>query len=140
VYFVTLKVDPQINVIAMRNLSALGNNGLLLLLACILCVFSVSGCGSGDTPRLPEETFEQIYGDILFLGELHREDTLAMRKAVDSLLEAHNTDSTTLLATARELADDSGALNEIYRNLILRFESLTVPDSGKEVPEWDRPN
>lgn len=98
------------------------------------------GCGGGETPRLPEEKFEQIYGDILFLGELHREDTLAMRKAVDSLLKAHNTDSTALLATARELADDSGALNSIYRNLILRFETLSMPDSSKDVPEWDRPN
>lgn len=125
-----LNVEPQISVIAMRYLSAFGKSTFIpLLLSCMFAAVSVWGCGSGGERSLPEEEFEQIYGDILYLGELHRDDTLALRGAVDSLLRAHGTDSTTLLATARSFADEPGRLNEVYRNIILRFEAIAAPDT-----------
>jgi hypothetical protein len=136
---VTLNVEPHINVIAMRYLSALGKSVLPLLLPCMLAVSSFLGCGNSGERTLPEKEFEQIYGDIIFLGELHRDDTLALRAAVDSMLYAHGTDSTALLATARSLADDPQSLNDIYRNIILRFEAIAAADSSvKETPVWEQ--
>ncbi len=89
---------------------------------------------------MPEEEFEQIYGDIVYLGELHRDDTLALRAAYDSLLKAHHTDTTVLYATARELTRDPETLNEIYRNIVLRLERIAAKDTTKsEVPEWREP-
>jgi hypothetical protein len=91
---------------------------LLMILA-----VSVIGCDEQRARTLSDEEFEQIYGDILYLGELHRGDTLTMRRGIDSVLRAHDTDSSALLATARELCTRPEDLHAVYRNVLLRFDT-----------------
>ena len=74
---------------------------------------------------MPDEQFRQIYGDILLLGELHRSDTAALRLSLDSLLDAHGTDTTSLFAKARDIALDQERSAELYRVVTERFETAT---------------
>lgn len=83
----------------------------------------LAGCGGRSDASLPDEKFHQIYGDILLLGELHRDDTTALRLSLDSLLAAHATDTAALFAKAREIALDQQASAELYRVVIERFET-----------------
>ncbi|MFZ1731925.1 MAG: hypothetical protein WBQ23_11260 [Bacteroidota bacterium] len=87
------------------------------------------GCGQNQSPTLPDEKFQKIYGDILFLGELHRSDSTALHHALDSLLKANEIDTTILFASARELAIDQERSAELYRVVIERFEKQSTPDS-----------
>ena len=87
-------------------------------------------CGSEGPETLPRETFQQIYGEILYKAELYRDDSLRLRREFDSLLLAYDTDTTVLFATAREIAQDRESVEELYRITIERFERVTRgPDS-----------
>ncbi|MBR9974000.1 MAG: hypothetical protein KFF77_00320 [Bacteroidetes bacterium] len=64
------------------------------------------------------------------LGELHRSDTAALRLSLDSLLEAHGTDTTALFAKARNVSLDAERSAELYRVVIERFERTSgMPDT-----------
>jgi|GEM_PF-3187307 len=128
--FVTLNVEPQIKVIAMRYRSALGNTLRLPLWVLICLILFVCSCDKKHGELLPDDDFERIYGEILFLGELHRGDTLQLREAIDSLLHAHDTDTTQMIATARELTKDPKRLTDIYRNIVSRLEQRQWLDSN----------
>ncbi|MFA6233587.1 MAG: hypothetical protein WC824_05275 [Bacteroidota bacterium] len=95
---------------------------MLYSLLVIALLSALTGCGQKKARTLPEEAFQQIYGDILFLGELHRNDTTALRHALDSLLDVNNIDTTVLFATAREFATDAERSAELYRVVTERFE------------------
>ncbi|MBE0645222.1 MAG: hypothetical protein IH600_14155 [Bacteroidetes bacterium] len=116
------------SVIANRYLSALGKS--LCSLCVIVLLSTVAGCGEKQSPTLPEEKFQQIYGDILFLGELYRSDSTALRLALDSMLTANNIDTTILFASAREIVVDKQKSAELYRIVIERFEKQSArPDT-----------
>jgi hypothetical protein len=116
------------SVIASKYRSALGKSLYSLLVIALLLV--LIGCGQRQSPTLPDERFQKIYGDILFLGELHRNDSTALRLALDSLLEINEIDTTILFASARELAIDPERSAELYRVVIERFEKQVAgPDS-----------
>ncbi|MBR9978833.1 MAG: hypothetical protein KFH87_12175 [Bacteroidetes bacterium] len=115
--------------IANRYLSALGNN-VPSLVVIILLVFNTA-CGREDTRTLDDGEFQQIYGDILFLGELYRQDSTALHAALDSLLDAHTIDTTVLFETAREIIVDKQRSDELYRGVIERYEArIAPPDTG----------
>jgi hypothetical protein len=96
----------------------------------------VSGCDRGEQRRtMPDEKFHQIYGDILFLGELHRGDSTGMRLALDSLLTANDIDTAILFASAREIALDKERSEELHRIVIERFEKIAAPaDTAAAAP------
>jgi hypothetical protein len=96
----------------------------------MLCVVVFPACGDEGPETLPRETFQQIYGEILYKAELYRDDTLRLRREFDSLLLAYDTDTTALFATAREITRDRESVEELYRVTIERFERVTRgPDS-----------
>lgn len=117
------------SVIANRYLSALGNI-VPSLVVIILLVFNAA-CGREEARTLDDGEFQQIYGDILLLGELHRQDSTALHNALDSLLDAHAIDTTLLFETAREIIVDKQRSDELYRGVIERYEArIAPPDTG----------
>lgn len=116
------------SVMDSRYLSALGN--ILCSLCVIILLSAAAGCDKKQTPSIPEERFQQIYGDILFLGELYRNDSTALRTALDSLLEANDIDTSILFATARQTAVDREQSAELYRVVIERFEKRSQPQDS----------
>ncbi len=92
-----------------------------------MLLFAFAGCGEKQPETLPEEQFQQIYGDILFLGELYRSDSTALRTALDSLLVANGIDTTILFETARATAIDKERSAELYRVVVERFEARSAP-------------
>jgi hypothetical protein len=96
----------------------------------MLLLVALSGCDGEKPSTLPDEEFQQIYGEIILLGELHRSDTARLRLALDSLLEDRGVDTTVLFTTAREIALDAGRSAELYRIVIERFEQqIGRPDT-----------
>jgi hypothetical protein len=85
-------------------------------------LIALAGCDDERARTLPDREFQQIYGDILFLGELYREDSTALAQALDSLLTANAMDTTVLFAAARETARDPQRGTELYRIVVERFE------------------
>ncbi len=98
-------------------------------------------CGEEAAETLPDETFQRIYGEILYKAELYRSDTLRMQREFDSLLTAYGTDTTQLFATARAISTDRDRVDELYRVTIERFERMargpdsTAADSSSAAPE-----
>ncbi len=84
-----------------------------------------SACSDDNDDLLPDETFEILYGDVLFLGELYRGDSTLIRRSIDSLLQAHGTDTTTFFATAETYAQDREKMQRLYSKTIERFEKLS---------------
>ena len=119
------------SVIESKYLSALGKR--LCSLCLIFLLVSVVGCGGEKAPSLPDEKFQQIYGDILLLGELHRSDSTALRHSLDSLLDAHGIDTTILFASARETALDPARSEALYRVVVERFEKKIGRSDSTEV-------
>jgi len=102
-------------------------------LCVIVLLIAWTGCDGDRARTLPDGEFQQIYGDILFLGELYREDSTALAHALDSLLAARGIDTTVLFATARETALDPQRGTELYRIVVERFErQVGRPDSTTE--------
>ena len=127
---VTENVDPQMRVMARRYLSARGKGARFLLLSVVVFIVALSSCGDRKPERLPDEAFREIYGELLYRAELYRGDTLRLRHEFDSLLAAYDTDSSTLYATAEDIATDRQRVDELYRLTIERFERLSRgPDS-----------
>jgi hypothetical protein len=109
------------------------------MLSCLFAAVVLSGCGSDTDRMLSQDEFEHIYGELIFLAELYRDDSLALHRATDSLLQAHETDTVAVLATARALSEDTEALSSIYRNIILRLEGIAAGDTATPaIPEWER--
>jgi hypothetical protein len=75
------------------------------------------------------EAFEQVYGDILYLGELYRGHPRAMRYALDSLLSAHDIDTTILYRTAEMYANRTYDVAELHEAMLVRFEGIARRDS-----------
>ncbi|MBN1449245.1 MAG: hypothetical protein JXA28_15060 [Bacteroidetes bacterium] len=101
----------------------------------------LSACTKGrEEKALSDETFRTVYAEIIYLGELHRGDTLQLRNAIDSLLLAYETDTTALFAAARRSALDKGLIERLYSETVQRFQDMTVEDSvhtGTVPPEDD---
>lgn len=93
-------------------------------------LFLLSACGSDDDGKgLSDAEFRQLYTDIIYIGELHRGDTLRIRAEIDSLLRAHGTDTAALYAAARRTAEDKELTAALYLHAIERFESITHADT-----------
>lgn len=104
----------------------------------LLC--TVPSCDDGDSNVLSDQTFETLYGDVLFIGELYRGDSTLIRTSIDSLLSAHGTDSATFFATAEHYAHDREKMDRLYKTTIERFEKLSgQPDSLRNSAAGDRP-
>ena len=101
-----------------------------LLLSALCVVLLVVSCSKDDgSDRLSDEEFREVYAEIVYLGELYRADTLRLRAAVDSLLEAYDVDTAALFAAARRTAQDKKRTETLYRETIERFERMTAADS-----------
>lgn len=120
--FVTEKVEPQMTVIARRYRSARGKKTLSLVVSVMVCVLA-AGCGRDeDRQHVPREQFVQIYADMLFLAELHRQDTTGYRRAMDSLCRVHRTDTASLAAAFRVFNSDPDGMAQFYDAVIRRME------------------
>jgi hypothetical protein len=101
----------------------------------------LSACTHGrEEKALSDETFRTVYAKIIYLGELHRGDTLQLRNAIDSLLLSYETDTTALFAAARRSALDKELTERLYSETVQRFQDMTVADSvhaETEPPEDD---
>lgn len=113
---------------------------LLLSTLCVALLFvSCSKDDGADT--LSDKEFRAVYAEIVYLGELYRADTLRLRAAVDSILEAYDADTAALFAAARRTAKDKELAETLYRETIERFERMTAADSlrgesdGRVAPE-----
>lgn len=84
-----------------------------------------SSCNDDEKKLLSDETFETLYGDVLFLGELYRGDSTLIRQGVDSLLHVHGTDTATFFTTAEHYAHDREKMDQLYKVTIERFEQLS---------------
>jgi hypothetical protein len=129
--FVTVKVEPQMTVIDRRYLSALGNNGVWILVF-VIAFLVVAGCGrTEDRTHLPREHVVQIYADMLFLAELNRQDLPAYRRAIDSMCRAHGVDTAQLGSNLRWYTRDEKETGLFYDEVLKRLDRRSRSASGK---------
>jgi hypothetical protein len=89
-----------------------------------MLIWASSGCGRNDQGAdIPRERLVQIYGEMLFLAELHRQDTTGYRAALDSLCRANGTDTAQIAKAIRVLSEDRkdfGAFHDSVAALLAR--------------------
>lgn len=120
--FVTENVVPQMTVIPSRYRSAFGRRALWAFVAFIVFGAAFPACTRDDGARIPEDRFVQIYGDMLYLAELHRADPVARRHATDSLLRASGTDSAAVARTMAWYAVRQEEFPAMYDRVIKHLE------------------
>jgi hypothetical protein len=82
------------------------------------------GCGrtTDNGGRVPREQFVQIYGDMLFLAELHRQDTTSYRRSLDSLCRMRAVDTALIAQTYRWYAGNEKELASFHEDVVKYLE------------------
>ena len=70
----------------------------------------------------------QIYGDMLFLAELYRQDSTSYGRALDSMYRVNAVDSAQINTTMRELSGDTKELSAFYEQVMNHLEKRAKVD------------
>ncbi len=121
-------------VIASRYLSARGINVLALFFVIALSLTTVPSCGDRQREAISEEEFTEIYGDILYLGELYRAHPFELHLALDSMMEYRNIDTMMVYEAVNRYAQRTYDVAQLHAGIIERLETLAREDSARNAP------
>ena len=120
-------------VIASRYLSARGINLLVCLFVMVLSLMTVPSCGDQKREIISEKEFAEIYGDILYLGELYRAHPFELRLALDSMMEHRNIDTIMVYEAVDRYTRRTYDVAQLHLGIIERLETMAREDSARNV-------
>lgn len=120
-------VEPQINVMKSKYLSARGKT--LSFFSVIMVVCFSSGCSKESSPVIPHERFVHVYSEMLVLAELHRTEPEKYKTSLDSLLRASGVDEASMIRTAEWYTENTNRITSLYEETLLRLEEQAKSDT-----------